>query len=127
MVSQPGYGAVPPSDLYANTTISSTSLSSGTGYTYTAGTGVYNPVEAVWSSGASTMTSGKLNLVGDDADLIINGMSLLKVLEERLAMMIPNPELEKEWDELKVIGDQYRKLEADLKEKTKMWKALKKT
>lgn len=122
--------AIIPTATYSNTTISSATLSSGSGLTYTSATG-YNPVEAIWSSGTtSTATTGKLTLLGDDADVVINNKSLmdtLQALEERLNILVPNPELEKEWEELKVLGDQYRKLEADLKEKTKMWKALKKT
>jgi hypothetical protein len=143
----PGYGAVPPNNTgsgtviisspdatatytptsltvtpkYANTTISSNGISSGTGYTYTTGPGT-------WATG-TTATSGKLNLIGDDADLVINGKSLtdtLQALEERLNILNPNPELEKEWKELKALGDKYRKLEKELKEKAKMWDALKK-
>ena len=41
-------------------------------------------------------------------------------------MLVPNPELEKEWEELKRLGDAYRKLEAECKEKSKVWNTLKK-
>ena len=148
MVSHPSYGAVPPNGTgtviisspdatatytptsltvtpkYPNTTFPATGLSSGTGYTYTAGTGT-----GTWATGTSA-TSGKLNLLGEDADLVINGKSLvdtLRALEERLNILVPNPELEKEWAELKKLGDAYRKLEANLIEKTHMWKVLQKT
>ena len=148
MVSHPSYGAVPPNGTgtviisspdatatytptsltvtpkYPNTTVPATGLSSGTGYTYTAGTGT-----GTWATGTSA-TSGKLNLLGEDADLVINGKSLvdtLRALEERLNILVPNPELEKEWAELKKLGDAYRKLEANLIEKTHMWKVLQKT
>jgi len=70
-----------------------------------------------------------MNLIGDDADLVINGKSLvdtLQALEERLNILVPNQELEQEWKELKKLGDKYRKLEKELKEKTKMWDTLKK-
>ena len=103
---------------YSNTTISTGSLSSGSGLTYTSATG-YNPVEATWSAGTSTGTMHA-------KDLVLDGVSLKELLEERLNMMVPNPELEKEWAELKQLGDQYRKLETDLKEKARMWKALNK-
>jgi hypothetical protein len=120
MVSHPTYGAVPPTPTYSNTTITSTGVSSGSGLTYTTGTGIgYNPVEATWSAGTSTGTMHA-------KDLMLDGVSLKELLEERLNMMVPNPELEKEWNELKKLGDAYRKLEADLKEKAKMWKALNK-
>jgi len=147
----PGYGAVPPNNAgsgiviinsptatatytptsltvtskYANTTVASNGLSSGSGYTYTAGNGGGG---SPWAN-STTLASGKMNLVGDDADLIINGKSLtatLEALEERLNILAPNPELEKEWKELKKLGDKYRKLEKELKEKIKMWDTLKK-
>ena len=144
----PGYGAVPPNNTgtgtviisspaatatytptsltvtpkYANTTISSNGISNG-GYTYTTGTGGGSP----W---ASTSSVGKLTLDSDDADIIIKGRSLnktIQALEERLNILVPNSELEKEWNELKELGDKYRRLEAELEEKAKMWTALKKT
>lgn len=76
---------------------------------------------------ATTTTAGKLKLEGDDADIEINGVSLLEVLRDRLNVMIPNPALEKEWAELKALGDQYRALEQDLKEKAKIWAELNKS
>lgn len=118
--SFPGYGAVPPT--YSNVTI--TSIGATTAPIYTTGTG-YNPVEATWSGATNTT---KINLDGKDADIVINGKSLLdtlNALEKRLNILVPNTQLEKEWAELKRLGDQYRKLEADLKEKNAMWAALK--
>lgn len=114
----PGYGAVPLT--YSNVTLTSTGCT--TTPIYTAGTGISSP----W---ASTSITGKLNLDGDQADIVINGKSLtetLQALEERLNILVPNSELETDWADLKQLGDAYRKLEQDLKEKTKMWKALKK-
>jgi hypothetical protein len=147
----PGYGAVPPNNTgsgtviissptatatytptsltvtpkYSNTTISSNGLSSGAGYTYTTGTGGGNP----WATN-TTLKGGQLELEGKDADVIIDGKSLLgtlQALEERLNILVPNQELEKEWAELKKLGDAYRELEADLKEKAAMWQVLQKT
>ena len=72
--------------------------------------------------------SGKISLRGENADIDINGKSLLKTLEaleERLNLMTPNPELEKEWDDLKKLGDRYRKLEKKCKEKAEVWNKLK--
>lgn len=72
--------------------------------------------------------SAKLSLDGDDADIVVNGRSLMDALdkiEQRMAILVPNTELESEWNELKQLGDQYRELEAQLKEKTKMWDTLK--
>jgi hypothetical protein len=118
MVSHPGYGAVPPTATYSNVTITSTGAT--TAPIYTTGTGIgYNPVEATWSAGTNTGTMYA-------KDLVLDGVNLKQLLEERLNMMVPSPELEKEWHELKKLGDAYRKLEGDLKEKAKMWKALNK-
>lgn len=73
--------------------------------------------------------SGMLSLVGDKADIEINGVSLcetLKNLEQRLNILRPNPSLETEWNELKQLGEQYRELENKILEKQKMWDILKK-
>ena len=80
------------------------------------------------TSAADLNQSGKLSLQGTNADIDINGKSLMKTLEaleDRLNMMVPNPELEKEWDDLKKLGNRYRKLEAKCKEKANMWNKLK--
>lgn len=74
---------------------------------------------------ATTTQTGRMELNGDAADLVINGVSLLSVLQDRLNVMIPNPALEAEWTELRELGDQYRKLEAKLKEQGDMWAKLK--
>jgi len=80
------------------------------------------------TSAADLNQSGKLSLQGTNADIDINGKSLMKTLEaleDRLNMMVPNPELEKEWDDLRRLGNRYRKLEAKCKEKAEMWNKLK--
>ena len=72
--------------------------------------------------------SGRITLQGPDADIEVNGRSLMNAidaLEQRLNIMVPNPELEKEWDELKELGDRYRALEKQCKEKGEMWAKLK--
>jgi hypothetical protein len=105
---------------YSNVTITSTGAT--TAPIYTTGTGIASP----WMS--TNATSTKINLDGADADIVINGHSLtdtLQALEKRLNILVPNTQLEKEWAELKRLGDQYRKLESDLKEKAAMWAALK--
>lgn len=74
------------------------------------------------------MNAGKLNLNGDNADLVINGRSLtdtLARLEERLNILTVNEKLESEWLELKALGDQYREMEAAITAKMKTYEALK--
>jgi hypothetical protein len=83
-----------------------------------------------WSTTPLTVgNSGMLSLVGDKADIEINGVSLcetLKSLEQRLNILRPNPSLETDWDDLRKLGEQYRELENKILEKQKMWDILKK-
>ena len=72
---------------------------------------------------------GQIELRGDKADVVINGVSLKETLEgiqKRLNMLRPNAALEAEWDQLQELGEQYRKLEAELLEKQRMWSTLQK-
>ena len=91
----------------------------------------------IWTTGTSAIpqinpmmvgAEGSLSLKGKDADIDINGVSLMKTLtsiQERLNILTPAPELEKDWDQLRELGEQYRKLTAEFEEKSKMWKTLK--
>jgi hypothetical protein len=105
-----------------------TGISAGGGGGYgggTIGTGVGS-----WSSQIASNQDGILHLNGKNADIKINDISLnetLKTIQERLNILVPNSLLENEWIELKKLGEQYRKLEAELEEKSRMWTALKKT
>ena len=102
------------------------------GYTtpagYTPGTISTNTV--TWSQpGAVFEPGGCLELSGKQADLLINGVSLtdtLKGIQDRLNMLQPNKDLEAEWDQLRELGKQYRRLEAELLEKQRAWEILKK-
>ena len=73
--------------------------------------------------------SGQIDIRGEKADIRINGKSMnkwMEQVEQRLNILTPNPELEKEWDDLRRLGERYRKLEKKCQEKAKMWEALKK-
>ena len=64
-----------------------------------------------------------------DGDLTVGGKSIMKSLEaieERLAILKPNEELEERWDELRELRNRYMKLEQEIIEKEKMWAMLKK-
>lgn len=82
-----------------------------------------------WSIGSSNISqSATIDLKGDNADILVNGRSLMDAidaLEQRLNILVPNPELEAEWDELRELGERYRELEKKCKEKGEMWKKLK--
>lgn len=107
----------------------SASIVGSNGYTYT--TNITSP----WiSTGVSdnTMTvgqSGTIQIRGEDADIKINDKSMvawMEKVEERLNILTPNPELEKDWDDLRRLGQRYRALERKCKEKSQMWEALNK-
>lgn len=83
---------------------------------------------SIGTNGTSASQSGTLQLQGENADIVVNGRSLMDAidtLEQRLNILVPNPELEAEWDELKELGDRYRELEKKCKEKGDMWAKLK--
>lgn len=111
------------------TTTLGTNGTSG-GYLYTTNANISGTWDSWKSNPAMTVEqSGKVELKGDQADIVINGTSLvdsIKRIEERLNILRPNKELEAEWDQLKELGEQYRALEAKLNEQSKMWDTLKK-
>jgi hypothetical protein len=91
-----------------------------------------SPTEDIATSNIFSMShdiDGKMRISGDDADIEINGISLKQTLEDiqqRMAILQPNPELEKEFKELREIRQQYIKLERNLLEKKEMWETLNK-
>jgi hypothetical protein len=73
--------------------------------------------------------SGTIEIKGEEADIKINDKSMvtwMEKVEERLNILTPNPVLEKDWDDLRRLGNRYRALERKCKEKAQMWAALKK-
>jgi hypothetical protein len=72
--------------------------------------------------------SGQIDIRGEKADIRINGKSMnkwMEQVEQRLNILTVNPELEKEWDDLRRLGERYRKLEKKCQEKARMWDKLK--
>ena len=102
----------------------------GTGYTYTTGTSSSPWIATGTGTGTlSVEQSGSIEIQGENADIKMNGKSMkawMEKVEERLNILTPNPELEKDWDDLRRLGQRYRALEKKCKEKAKMWEALKK-
>ena len=95
----------------------------GGGYTYNSTS--WSPTVTV---GTSINQSGTIDLRGEDADIVVNGVSLIDKLDaiaERLNLLDVNKELEAEWDQLRELGERYRQLEQQLKTKSEMWKTLK--
>jgi hypothetical protein len=108
--SAPGYGAVPPTTITWPNTAAPT----------------YS-----WSDLSITQTpSAKITLTGDDADIEINGesvVSMLKEIRDRLNILQVSKEMEAEWDELRILREQYEAKLAQCLEKSRVWKMLKHT
>jgi hypothetical protein len=105
--------------VYANSSIGI----NNTVYAATGGFTFSNMVDPAFG----TVKAGTLTLRGQEADIEINGVSLMTVLQgiqERLNILQPNRTLEAEWHQLQELGEQYRKLEAELLEKQHMWSQL---
>lgn len=78
------------------------------------------------SSPATLDVNGNANFTGD---ITFKGQSLSQALDainERLSILVPDAALEKEFDELRRLGDLYREAEAKFKEQKKIFERLKK-
>ena len=107
---------------------------SGTG---SAGQYMYsNGTTTTWADDTITLSninpgSGTLQVKGNaefDGDIKLKGKSLNDILdkiEERLAILHPNINLEEKWEKLRELRKQYRELEADILEKEKIMEILK--
>jgi hypothetical protein len=115
--SDPYYGAVPNVNVGSGIKVSSpvwtTTTNNTGGYTF---------------ANQNIQPNNTVHIKGENADLLINDKSLktwMEKVEERLNILTPNPEMEKEWDDLRKLGERYRKLEKKCKEKSLMWNKLK--
>ena len=98
-------------------------------YTVTTGANGYN-----WNTIAvdSNLNGHTLQVNGDanfDGDVTIKGKSIadsLDRIEERLAILHPNDELEERWENLRGLRKAYMELEQEILEKEKVWGILKK-
>lgn len=71
--------------------------------------------------------SGTISLKGEDADININGeslMTMIRGIQDRLNILCPDPEMEGEWEELRELRKQYDAKLAECREKSRMWKTL---
>lgn len=119
--SHPFYGAVPNVNVGSGINVNGINVSSPVWTTNTTA-GQYS------FTGQNIQPNNTVHIRGEDADLLINDKSLktwMEKVEERLNILTPNPELEKEWDQLRSLGERYRKLEKKCKEQSDMWKKLK--
>ena len=63
-----------------------------------------------------------------DSDIELDGLSMRQTLldlQSRLGIMTPNPELEKEFTELRECAERYRELEKKFLEQKAVWATLK--
>lgn len=112
---------------YPNVTVTGQAYPNISSPTITLGAGIGSTYGNPWVTNA-TATQGKLELNGDAADVVVNGkslMSLLERMEQRLNILAPNDKMEAEWDQLRELGKQYRELEKKLQEQGDMWAKLK--
>lgn len=78
------------------------------------------------------LTGATLEVKGDanfEGDIKVKGKSInesLDRIEERLAILRPNEELEEKWEQLRGLRKMYMELEQEIIEKEKIWKILKK-
>lgn len=109
----------------------------------TLSTGTYNPYVLTTTGTGTSATGytwsqspavGKVKITSSgiemdkDCDITVGNIKLSETLasiESRLAILRINPALESEWEELKALGDAYRALEQEIKEKLEVWGRLK--
>ena len=98
--------------------------------TITLGNGGQYITNGNWNWEDLTINKTPLKVTGDaeiDGQLKVGGKNigeLLDKIEQRLAILTPNPELEAKWEELKELGDRYRELEKDILEKEAIYRTL---
>ena len=115
-----------------------TGLTYGQNYIYPSITTTPNTgSKSLWWNETITTTAppinpGSLTVEGDSefkGDIKIKGKSLLgklESIEDRLAILHPNPELEEKWENLRGLRKMYMDLEKEILEQEKMWAILKK-
>lgn len=102
------------------------------GYVYTTSTTAPSLAWGTENIIPNNITGKGLAVKGDaefEGEVTIKGKNLadtLQAIEDRLAILHPNPELEEKWENLKALGKMYRELEQEIIEKEKMWAILKK-
>jgi hypothetical protein len=87
-----------------------------------------------WISSASSNqltygeAAGGTYTLNVDGEFILNGVSVdarLEKLEDYFGIIHTNSKLEDRWEDLKKLGEEYRKLEAHLLKKEQVWAKLK--
>jgi len=127
----PGYGAI--STHYSNVFVSTGNTGPANGWSL-------NPSGYLTASGGTSGTvsigddtkRSSLQVKGDtniEGNLVVQGTNITEILQNiqsQLGLLTPNPAIEEEFDQLRELGDQYRALEALIKEQKRVWDILKK-
>lgn len=101
-------------------------------YSYGGSGGTISVPGISWNDLNLTNSNNDLLVHGDanfEGDLKIKGKSLidsLEKIEEKLAILRPNKELEEKWEQLRELRNRYIELEKEIIAKEKVWDILKK-
>ena len=91
-------------------TLGPTGPTGSSGATWTTATSI-----SPFPTSAKITANGKMELTGDDADLLINGQSLketMQIIQDRLAILVPDPQKLEQFEALKQAYEHYKTLEA---------------
>lgn len=114
-------GIYNPNTIYTTNTIHPTI----TNTTYTPGSWSLFPDTNTHST--TVVIDDKGIKLPDGASIVVQGQDLIEriqKIEERLAIINPNTELEKNWPQLQEAAQNYRKLEEEFAKKQKVWNRL---
>ena len=116
---------IPPTYTYSNVTVPNGGYTVAN-LTYTTATST-----GTWATNVAIdpYYTKKPKVEITDKDIVLDGLSLrdfMQSVNKHMAIMIPNPALEKEFEELRVLADRYRELEQKLLDQKEMWATLKK-
>ena len=120
---------MPTSISYPTTWINTPVTTTGSSLTWSStsnGTYSVNPSVYVGSGDTKLVVKGDADI---DGDIKVKGKSInesLERIEERLAILRPNEELEEKWEKLRGLRQMYMELEQEIIEKEKIWAILKK-
>ena len=106
---------------YGNVVLNASNISPSYSTTYTTASSASTWIEPYYTK------QPKVKIT--DSDIEVDGLSLattLRELQTQMAIMVPNPMLEKEFAELKACADRYRELEQKFLEQKAVWTTLKK-
>ena len=124
-----------PSSIVSNTMLNASTVNTSTintGYALSPSSSMWNGTSGATVTISNDLHGSTLTVNGDadiSGDLKVQGKSIaesLEAIEERLAILRPNEELEEKWDNLRGLRKMYMELEAEIIEKEKIWKILKK-